>query len=68
MAVSEAQKKASNKYNREHMATLGCKVKKEDAEAFKAYCTAHGKTPNTELKDHVMRCIGKRDDTSTEGE
>ena len=59
MAVSEAQKKASNKYNLEHMATLGCKVRKEDAEAFKQYCSEHGKTPNTELKEHVLHCIGK---------
>ena len=35
MAVSESQKRAADKYNREHMATLGCKVKKEEAAAFK---------------------------------
>ena len=60
MAVSEAQKKASDKYNRTHMSTLGCKVKKEEAEAFKAYCEKKKKTPNTELKEHVMKCIGKQ--------
>ena len=37
MAVSEAQKRASNKYNLENMATLGCKVKKDDAEKFKEF-------------------------------
>ncbi|MGI6182090.1 MAG: hypothetical protein ACOYIE_08440 [Agathobaculum sp.] len=62
MAVSEAQKKASDKYNREHMTTLGCKVKKEEAAAFKAYCAAQGKTANTELKDHVLKCIGEQGD------
>ncbi len=43
MPPSEAQKRASNKYNLEHNATLGCKVRKEEAEAFKAYCADRGK-------------------------
>lgn len=57
MAPSEAQKRASNKYNLQHMATLGCKVRKEQAEAFKNYCTSQGKTSNTVLKDYVLDCI-----------
>ena len=55
---SEAQKRASNKYNLEHMSTLGCKVKKEEAEAFKEYCSELGKTSNTVLKEFVYKCIG----------
>lgn len=60
MAPSEAQKKASNKYNLEHMATLGCKVKKEQAEAFKEYCSKQGKTSNTVLKEYVLECIDEK--------
>ncbi|MBQ9773829.1 MAG: hypothetical protein IJW30_04120 [Clostridia bacterium] len=56
---SDAQKRASNKYNLEHMSTLGCKVRKEDAEAFKKYCADIGKTSNTVLKDFVFECIDK---------
>lgn len=59
MAPSEAQKRASNKYNLEHMATLGCKVRKEQAEAFKAYCAEQGKTSNTVLKEYVFECLGE---------
>ena len=59
MAVSEAQKRASNKYNKEHMTTLGCKVKKEEAEKFKEYAKAKGKTANNLLKDFVFECIKK---------
>jgi hypothetical protein len=63
MAPSEAQKKASNKYNAAHMATLGCKVKKSEAEAFRAYAEALGKTSNALLKEYVLDCInGKRKD------
>ncbi len=59
MAPSEAQKRASNKYNLEHMTTLGCKVKREEAEAFKDYCAKQGKTSNTVLKEYVIECIEK---------
>lgn len=61
MAPSEAQKRASNKYNLEHMSTLGCKVRKAQAVAFKAYCQNQGSTSNTVLKDFVLGCIGEQD-------
>ena len=57
MAVSEAQKKASNKYNKEHMATLGCKVTKEQAQAFKNHCKSRGSTTNKVLRDFVLDSI-----------
>lgn len=57
MAVSEAQKKASNKYNKEHMATLGCKVTKEQAQAFKNHCKSKGSTTNKVLRDFVLDSI-----------
>jgi len=57
MPPSEAQKKASNKYNLEHMTTLGCKVKKMEAAAFKEYAAKQGKTSNTLLKSYVVKCI-----------
>lgn len=59
MAPSEAQKRASNKYNAEHMQTVGCKVKKEDAEAFKKYAETLNTTPNALLRKYVFQCIGK---------
>lgn len=62
MSVSEAQKRASNKYNQKHMSTLGCKVKKEEAEKFKEYAAEQGKTANTVLKDYVYKCIGKSEE------
>lgn len=57
MPVSEAQKRASLKYDKEHMTTLGCKVKKTEAAAFKDYASQRGKTSNTMLKEYVIGCI-----------
>lgn len=59
MAVSEAKKKANAKWDGENMATLACKVKRMQAEAFKAYCTIQGRTSNAVLRDYVLGCIGK---------
>lgn len=55
--VSESQKKARDKWDGENMATLGCKVKKEQAERFKAYAKQKGTTANAMLKNYVLDVI-----------
>ena len=60
MAPSDAQKRASAKYQRENIASLACRVKKDQAERFKAYCAEIGKTSNADLRDYVLDCIGEK--------
>ena len=60
MAPSDAQKRASAKYQRENIASLACRVKKEQADKFKAYCSEIGKTSNAVLRDYVLDCIGEK--------
>ena len=43
------------------MAVVGCKVKKEQAEKFKAYCADMGKTSNAVLRDYVLDCIDEQE-------
>lgn len=57
MAVSEAKKKSNAKWDKANMATLGCRVKKEQAEKFKRYASDNGTTANTMLKEYVLKCI-----------
>ena len=57
MPVSEAQKKSRDKWDKENMTTLGCKVRKEDAAAFRVFAKEQGKTTNTVLKEYVQECI-----------
>ena len=57
MPVSKARRAANDKWDRENMATLGCKVKKGDATIFKAYAVEQGKTANTVLRDYVVNCV-----------
>lgn len=59
--VQESQKRAARKWDGENMSTLGCKVKKPQAEIFKEYCAGQGKTSNAVLRDYVLDCIGEPD-------
>ncbi len=59
--VSESRRKANDKWDKENMTTLGCKVKREQAAKFKEYAQEQGKTANTVLKDYVLDCIGEED-------
>lgn len=44
--VSDTQKKARNKWDAKNMSLLGCKVRKDKADQFKAACAAAGTTVN----------------------
>ena len=44
--VSRAKRASNNKWDAENMAVLGCKVKRDKADAFRAACKADGTTPN----------------------
>lgn len=57
MSPSDAQRKAAAKYQRENIASLACRVKKNQAEKFKAYCSEQGKTSNAVLREYVLSCI-----------
>lgn len=59
MSPTDAQKKAAAKYHKENIASLACRVKKEQAEEFKAYCEAKGKTSNAVLREYVLECIAE---------
>lgn len=61
MAIAESRKRANAKWDKENMTTLGCKIKRDQAAAFKAYCETQGSTSNTVLKDFVLGCIGEQE-------
>lgn len=46
MGLTDAKRRANNKYIAANMTVLGCKVRKDEAEAFKAACKAAKITPN----------------------
>lgn len=67
MAVSRAKRTANNKWDAENMKHVACKIKREDAEAFKAYADEKDTTPNALLRGYIYTCIGKDESTNEEG-
>ena len=61
MPVPRAKRQANDKWDSENMKHVACKIKKEDAEAFKAYATENRTTPNALLRKFIYRCIGKKE-------
>lgn len=50
MPLSEARRKANNKWNAANTTVLGCKVRKDYAERVRACCEANGDTVNAVLR------------------
>ena len=48
--LTEAKRRANNKYIAENMTVLGCKVRKEYSEQIKAECKRRGDTVNAVIK------------------
>ena len=44
--LTEKQKKSRNKWDAANMTVLGCKVRRDKAERFKAVCKKNGTSPN----------------------
>lgn len=61
--TSKAKREANNRWDKKNMITLGCRVKRDDAEKFKAFAENQGKTANTILKEYVMKCIQPSSDS-----
>ena len=59
MALTEAQKRANNKYIAEHMTVLGCKVRKEYADKVREKAKAEGTSVNAMLKKALDEFLGK---------
>lgn len=57
MPVSDAQRKANNKWNKENRIIFSCSTNKKEAEAFLAYAQKQGKTANALLKGFILSCI-----------
>jgi hypothetical protein len=58
MAITEAHKRGNQKWDAANMTVLGCKVRKDKAEIFKAACKAAGTNPNavfTAAMDEFLR-------------
>lgn len=57
---TDAQKKARDKWDRENMTVMGCKVKKSDAERYKAAAAARGTTCSEVMRRALEELVGEQ--------
>ncbi len=57
MSISEKKKASNAKWDSVNMATVGCRLRREQAEAFREYCKVQGMTSNTAFKNYVLECL-----------
>lgn len=57
--VTEAKRKANNKWDADNMKAVGCRVRSDIAEEFHALCRENGTTANSVLKNAVQEYIKK---------
>jgi hypothetical protein len=67
MPISEAHKRANAKWDQANLMTLGVRLKRTDAMAFKEYAASQGKTANALLKEYVLKCLYPEDNPQTDG-
>lgn len=58
---TEKQKGYRNKWDAANMTVLGCKIRKDKAERFKAACKATGTTPNAVFVAAINEFLEKRE-------
>lgn len=68
MPVSRAKRASNNKWDKENMKLVACKIRKEDAEAFKQYAEDNNTNPNALLRNYIYSCLGKDETTCNDEE
>lgn len=53
----EVHKRNNVKWDRENMRSLTCRLRREQADVFKAYCAENNTTPGRLLKEYVLGII-----------
>ena len=59
MEITENQLKAKREWDRTNLKTISCRIRRDQAEHFLAYCKEHNTSPNRILKKYVFDCIKK---------
>ena len=59
MTKSESQKRANQKWDKEHLTVVGCRITKEKAELFRQSCRKLDTVPNKVLMQTVDETIKK---------
>ena len=64
MTLTDAQRRANNKYIAKATTVLGCKMRRDAADEFKAACKAAGTTPNAVFRAAVDDFMAQHQDAT----
>lgn len=64
MTLTDAQRRANNKYIAKATTVLGCKMRRDAADEFKAACKAAGTTPNAVFRAAVDDFMAQNQDAA----
>lgn len=59
MPVSRKKRASNNKWDKENMKIVACKIRADKAERFKQYADENQTTPNALLRGYIYDCIGE---------
>ena len=59
MAITDRKRKTDYEWKKKNKTNIGCTVYRKDAEDFKAYAAARGKSVNELFKEYVSSCLGR---------
>ncbi len=59
--ITKSHRAGNRKWDRDHMATIGCRLRKYQAEQFKEYAKKHGTTANALLKEYILNTLQQDD-------
>lgn len=66
--LTEKQKKSRNKWDAANMTVLGCKVRRDRAEQFKAACKKNGTSPNAIFMAAMEKFMGEHGEVGEDPE
>lgn len=61
MPVSRSKRAANNKWDKENMKIVACKLRKDYAEKFMKYAADKGTTANALLKEYILTTIEEKE-------
>lgn len=60
MPKTEAQQRATRKWDAQHMTQVKVGMRREEADAFKARCAENGTTPSAVLREAIQRYMEEK--------
>lgn len=68
MTLTDAQRRANNKYIAKTTTVLGCKMRRDAADEFRAACKAAGTTPNAVFRAAIDDFMAQHQKPPQDGE